>query len=82
MSLGIERIAQENKQVDLVLFDLRADLLHSAEMPGQMLVDRKAGDLFDEPSGCACGIEFVPAQDPPIRNSEILHQVLLSIVCD
>ena len=38
--------------------------------------------LFDEPSGCACGIEFVPAQDPPIRNAEILHQFLLSIVCD
>ena len=33
MPLGIERIAQKYEQIDLILLDLRPDLLHTAEMP-------------------------------------------------
>ena len=82
VSLGIERIAQEYEQIDLILFDLRADLLHAAEMSRQMLVNIEVRHLFNKSSGGTGRVEFVAAQDPPVCNTEVLHQFLLGIMCD
>ena len=73
MPLGIERVAQKNQQIDLILFDLCANLLHAAKMAGQMLVDIEIGDLFDQSARRARCIELMAAQDSAVSDAEILH---------
>jgi hypothetical protein len=73
MPLGSERVAQKDQKIDLVLLDLRADLLHSAKMTGQMLMDIEIGDLFDQPARSARCIKLMAAQYAAVCDAEVLH---------
>ena len=82
MPLGIERVAKEDQQIDLILLNLGADLLHTAQMSGQMLVNVEVRHFLDQSSGRARRIELMAAQDTTVSNTEVLHKFFLGIVCD
>ena len=77
-----EGIAKENNEVDLVVLDLRTDLLLTAKVPCQELVNGKVGDLFHKASCGSCRIQIMSAQNAAICNAEILHQFLFCIMCN
>ena len=57
-------------------------LLLSSGMPGEELVDSQIGNLFNHTS-CRSGcIKFMMRHNPPISDTEILHQFLFCIMCD
>ncbi len=59
MGLGGKRIPKENDQIDLIVLDLRADLLGATKMTCQIFMDREIRHLFDEPTCSTCGIELI-----------------------
>ena len=81
MALGREGITQENNQIDLVVFNLGADLLHPSEMACQKLMDREVGHLFNQPACCTGGADIIFGEYPPVCNAEVLHQLFLRIMC-
>ena len=59
MRFGGERITKENDKVDLVVFDLYAYLLFTAQIAGQEFVYVKVGHLFYETARSTCCVYFV-----------------------
>ena len=76
MKLWRQRIPEKNDQIHLIMLYLCADLLFSSQMSGKKFVDAQIGNLLDQTPGGACGIQIVFAQNPPVGDAEILHQLL------
>ena len=76
------RIVQKDDHIDTALFDLRTDLLNTAEMAGMILLylDRR-GFLDQSPRRC-CSTDVIFCQDTAISDAEILHQLLFGIMSD
>ena len=71
-----ERIPEKNNKINLIVLDLRADLLLSAQMSGEELVNIEIRDLFNQTSGCSGCIQLITTQYATVCNAEILHQFL------
>ena len=80
MGLGGQRISQENEKIDLIVLNLRTQLLAAAEMSRQKLMHGQVGHLFYQTSRGAGGVKLVLCENSPVRNAEILHQFFLCIV--
>jgi hypothetical protein len=63
----LERIPEEDQQVDLALRDLRADLLVASQRPALQHVDGKSDLFFEQPASRAGGKQLVLRQDVPIE---------------
>ena len=81
MRFGCQRVPQEDNQINLILLDLCADLLLPAQMSGQVLMNIQIGYFFNQTACCAGRIKCVAAQDSAVGDAEILHKLLLRIMC-
>ncbi len=59
MGLRGQRIAKKDHKVDLIMLDLRADLLLSAKMSGKELMHVQIGDFLNQPSRRPCRVKLV-----------------------
>ena len=82
MRLRRQRIAQENQQIDLIVFDLCAELLGTSQVPRQIFMEGQIRNLLNQAACRSCRIEFMLAQDAAICDTEVLHQFFLRIMCD
>ena len=78
---GTQWIPQENNQIDLIMLYLSTYLLLSSQMTGEKFVYVKIRNFLDQPSRSSGGIEVVLCKYTLISYAEILHKLLLSIVC-
>ena len=74
MRLRRQRIAQENQQIDLIVFDLCAELLGTSQMTRQIFMEGQIRNLLNQAACRSCRIEFMLAQDAAICDTEVLHQ--------
>ena len=81
MRLGTERISQENNEIDLIVLYLSAYLLLSTQVTCEIFVYIQISDFLYESAGRTRSIEIVLAEYTPVSYAEILHKLLLSIVC-
>ena len=63
MRLRRQRIAQENQQIDLIVFDLCAELLGTSQVPRQIFMEGQIRNLLNQAACRSCRIEFMLAQD-------------------
>ena len=63
MRLRRQRIAQENQQIDLIVFDLCAELLGTSQMTRQIFMEGQIRNLLNQAACRSCRIEFMLAQD-------------------
>ena len=80
-AVGVGRVAEKEDQVDLVEGDARADLLRAALVGVQLERDRQARGLADELSRDMRGAQGVFGQDAAVRDAELHHQLLFSVMC-
>ena len=60
MRLRRQRIAQENQQIDLIVFDLCAELLGTSQMTRQIFMEGQIRNLLNQAACRSCRIEFIP----------------------
>ena len=77
MLLRVKGIPQEDHQVDGVVLDLCAQLLIPPQMAGQKFVHVQIGHFLNEAPRSPRGVECVSAQNTPVGDAEILHQLFL-----
>jgi hypothetical protein len=62
------------------VLNLCAKLLRAPQMPGKVFVDGQICHFLYQPPCCACCIQVILAEDPPVSDTEILHQLFLGIM--
>ena len=64
MRLRRQRIAQENQQIDLIVFDLCAELLGTSQMTRQIFMEGQIRNLLNQAACRSCRIEFMLLRMP------------------
>ena len=80
--LGIDGVAEEQQQVDLVAGNAGRDLLVAALHPGQKTLYLQAGGLGNQFTGSAGRHQFMLAQNAAVRRAELNHQLLFGVMRD
>jgi hypothetical protein len=80
--LGLERVPEEDHQVDAPLGDRRPHLLVAAERSGEEAGDRQAELARDQPAGRAGGEELVVREGAAVVAGPVEHVVLAVVVGD
>ena len=82
MAFCSQRVTKENDKIDLIVFDLCADLLHASQMSCQQLMNGKIGNFFNQSACSTRRADFIFCKNPSIGDAEILHQFLFCVMCD
>ena len=80
--LGIERIAEKQQQVDLIIGNARGDLLVAAQSAAEKCLDFKPRCVRDELAGGTGSAQGVSGKGAAVGNAELNHQFLFGIVRD
>ena len=79
VGLGLQRVPEEDDDVEAPLGDARADLLVATERPAQEPVDRQAEGVLDDAPGGAGGVELVLLEGAAVEAGPV-EQVPLAVV--
>ena len=83
--IGLQRVAEEQHQIHLIAGNAGSNLLHTAQLTGEVAVHRQTSGLRKHPAGGTGGDNIIAGKDGTVSGTELQGQFFAGIVgknCD